>query len=61
MPYMERCGSSIEVSQMENTIKLNFQGLCPSCPFLYLELFPFVRELILEKVERVEEVVLEEI
>ncbi len=58
---MKRCASSVEVFRMGNTVKLSFHGLCPSCPFLYVELFPFVKKLILEKVEGVEEVVLEEI
>lgn len=58
---MERCDSNIEVSIVGNAVKLRFCGVCPSCPFLYSELFPFVRKLILERVKEVEEVVLEEI
>lgn len=58
---MKWCESRVEVSIVDYVVKLRFCGVCPSCPFLYSELFPFVRDLILEKVEGVEKVELEEI
>jgi len=60
LPYIERCESDVRVSLNETKVYLKFSGMCPSCPFLYSHLFPVIREMIINKFEEVEEVILEE-
>ncbi len=57
---MEKCQSGLEVHLEGKTVRLKFYGICPGCYFLYTQLFPFIKKLILDRIKGVEEVEMED-